>query len=91
MPETNGCACDADQAEFIEDMPMRRYVNPVSISECGCEGGCNSTRCDCKDELDEILAALCCQNQLLTDLLGALNSLTATLLSDRSAACCAGK
>jgi hypothetical protein len=55
---------------FVEDVPMCRYVNPIPV--CPGEGG---------DPETEILAALECQNQLLADILGAIQALTAVILS----------
>ncbi|MBP1736261.1 MAG: hypothetical protein H6Q60_142 [Oscillospiraceae bacterium] len=52
---------------FFEDMPMCRYVNTIPI--CPGDG----------DVEAGILAALACQNQLLADILGALNALTAAV------------
>lgn len=68
----------------MEDMPMCRYSNPIPTCEhksgCGSCGG----RSSCQEELKQILAALACQNQLLIDLLGAVNGLTAALLAERA-------
>ncbi len=64
-----------------EDVPMRRYPGPVPV-----KGGAAVHRpspCQCREELGQILSALECRNQLLVDLLGAVNGLTATLLAGR--------
>lgn len=53
-----------------EDVPMCRYTNHIPGCDCGC--GCQS---NC-----QILAALEEQNRLLTELLGAVTSLTAACL-----------
>lgn len=53
---------------------MCHYVNPIPI--CGNGNG--------GDPEGEILAALQCQNQLLVDILGAINALTAAILGGRN-------
>ncbi len=73
-----GCGCDASE-EFLEDMPMRRYRNPIPTCERKPEQESNS--CPCREELERVLDALSCQNQLLVDLLGAVNGLTAARLA----------
>lgn len=73
--------CAREPEEFVEDMPMCRYSNPIPICPCGGEG------CGCRDQDGLLLAALERQNQLLTDLLGAVNCLTAALLSGRGHPC----
>ena len=65
--------------ESLEHIPMNRYTNPIP-SCCPNLSG----RCRIQEEVcDNIMAALACQNQLLTDLLGAMNGLTAAILYDR--------
>ena len=58
--------------------PMRRYPHPIPTAACAaCSiGGC------CRDgvELTPILEQLQYQSQLLVDILGAVNSLTAAVL-----------
>lgn len=54
----------------LEEEPMKRYAHPIPYC------------IDCPtpppaDGLDRILEALACQNQLLVELLGAVNALTA--------------
>ena len=82
-----GCGCGSAAKEsieeFTEDMPMHRYTHPIPICECGCGSGAGS--CECREELEQLLAAVSCQNQLLVDLLAAVNSLTAALLTCRPA------
>lgn len=63
----------------MEDVPMTRYSNPIPVCEDMEEGAC----CSCRRELERILEALSCQNQILVDLLGAVNCLTAALLAER--------
>ena len=65
-----------------ETEPMRRYPHPIPMC-------CDSTPVtseDCSPCMNRVLEQLSCQNQLLVDLLGAVNSLTAALLarSDRT-------
>lgn len=61
--------------------PMNRYIHTIPAScpaeSCACGGGSAT--------LDRILETLCCQNQLLLDLLGAVNALTAATLNARGA------
>lgn len=75
--QPNTCGCDTSD---LEHMPMNRYANPIPTCDCGEE---RHSSCSCARELEQILAALACQNQLLVDLLGAVNGLAATLLSGR--------
>lgn len=64
----------------MEEIPMNRFTNP--IPSC-CRARCD--RCQIQPEgVDHILTALAIQNQLLIDLLGAVNGLTAALLSERT-------
>ena len=77
--ETVRRPCAKESEEFVEDMPMCRYSNPIPICTCGGEGCCGQD--------GPLLAALEHQNQLLTDLLGAVNCLTAALLSGRNHPC----
>ena len=65
--------------EPMENIPMNRYTNPIP-TRCPNQPG----RCRLPEETcDRILTALACQNQILTDLLGAVNGLTAAILYDR--------
>lgn len=62
--------------EELRDLPqerMKRYENPIPLPCC----------CPTADwtELDGVLEYLARQNQLLLDLLGAVNGLTAAVLS----------
>lgn len=74
------CGCAAGE-EFLEDVPMRRYRNPIPT--CESRPKPEHSPCACRAELEEILDALACQNQLLMDLLGAVSSLTAAFLAQR--------
>ncbi|MGM9605937.1 MAG: hypothetical protein ACI4ML_03985 [Aristaeellaceae bacterium] len=80
MEERELCGCAASE-EFLEDMPMRRYRNPIPT--CESRPKPEHSPCVCREELEEILDALACQNQLMMDLLGAVNSLTAARLAQR--------
>lgn len=65
--------------EPMEDIPMNRYTNPIPTCCPNRPGRCRFQEEAC----DHILTALACQNQILTDLLGAVNGLTAAILYDR--------
>lgn len=66
--------------DWMEQIPMNRYANPIPT--CGQKQG---DRCLIQQEgLDHILTALVSQNQILIDLLGAVNGLTAALLNGRN-------
>ena len=55
--------------------PMNRYIYPRPVSFCpGCCHGDSAA-------WDRVLETLCTQNQLLLDLTGAVNALTAAVLS----------
>ena len=71
-----GCPHPEDR---MEEMPMNRYANPIPT--CPKPSGPCRVR---QEEMDHILTALACQNQILIDLLGAVNGLTAALLYDRN-------
>lgn len=75
MPNFHSCSEDV-----MEKIPMNRYTNPIPIC---CRK--QSDRCLAQQEgFDHILTALACQNQILIDLLGAVNSLSAALLSEHN-------
>ena len=65
--------------ERLEDIPMNRYTNPIPSCCPDRSGPCRIGQ----EELDRILTALACQNQILTDLLCAVNGLTAAVLHER--------
>lgn len=58
---------------------MKRYAHPIP-----CWSGCAWPQPSAPGDLDRVLEELARQNQLLLDLLGAVNSLTAATLSIRS-------
>ncbi len=70
------CPLCEDQMEHI---PMNRYTNPIPTYPKQ-TGPCRIRQ----EEMDHILTALACQNQILIDLLGAVNSLTAALLFSKN-------
>lgn len=77
------CACARSCEDRMEDVPMCRYSNPIPT--CDANRAREPGRpCDTRCQLDQILLALNCQNQLLVDILGAVNGLTATILADRT-------
>ena len=82
MSEQEACGCAACSQSVLEDMPMRRYSNPIPT--CPRQQESEPSPCRSQDGLDQILAALACQNQLLVDLLGAVNCLTAALLAEHN-------
>ena len=63
--------------EDLTEEPMNRYIHPIPCC-CGC---CPSFWNVGTPELDRILEALARQNQLLMELLGAVNGLNAAVLS----------
>ena len=65
--------------ERLENMPMNRYINPNTMIT-RTPGGC----CGRGEEqalLEQMVELSVSQNQLLVDLLGAVNALTAALLA----------
>ena len=80
---SSSCAAVAAEEAFTaEAEPMRRYPHPIPMC---CDTAPAPTE-DCSPCMNRVLEQLSCQNQLLVDLLGAVNSLTAALLarSDRN-------
>ena len=68
----------------LEEMPMNRYASPNAVP-----GTCGCGKSRCREEeiaamLTQLVELTVCQNQLLTDLLGAVNALTAAMLSAQS-------
>jgi len=60
--------------ETMEAEPMRCWPHPIATpTACGCESKPTG-------DLGQVVELLSAQNQLLVDLLGAVNSLTAALL-----------
>lgn len=77
LSRLSSCAAPAADELTAEAEPMRRYPHPIPMS-------CDSTPVtsdDCSPCMNRVLEQLSCQSQLLVDLLGAVNSLTAALLA----------
>lgn len=70
---------DLHAEETMEAVPMNRYTNPIPTG-CPKQAGCCRVQ---QEGIDRILTALACQNQILIDLLGAVNGLTAAYLCER--------
>ena len=65
-----------------EDVPMRRYISPNAVpgtAGCGICAPCQGE--ETQSLLEQLVELSCAQNQLLCDLLGAVNALTAAMLS----------
>lgn len=76
-----GEASGAGRAAGEEEVPMKRYIHPIPLPSTACGAlGCAQAQ----ESLERALEYLACQNQLLVDLLGAVNSLTAAVLSAKS-------
>lgn len=67
--------------QAAEAEPMRRWPHPIPMACDVCSARC---ACACEDEtspaMTQVLEKLQYQNQVLTDLLAAVNSLTAAVL-----------
>lgn len=61
-----------------EEEPMNRYINPIPTPRR--QPACPTMN---QNTQDRILETLCCQNQLLLDLLAAVNALTVAMLNRR--------
>ncbi|BDF66749.1 hypothetical protein AAEU42_01235 [Pseudoflavonifractor phocaeensis] len=72
---------DAQRELEAEAEPMRRYTYPIPQPAPGL---CPASEEDLPTAMTQVLEQLACQNQLLMDLLGAVNSLTAALLCRNS-------
>lgn len=74
------CAQSIPVEELVAELePMRRYPHPIPM----CRDSSPAPAEECSPCMNRVLEQLSCQNQLLMDLLGAVNSLTAALLSGR--------
>ena len=69
----------ASSADLEQEEPMKRYSHPIPLSANSCEQEPGWS--DVQAALDRILENMANQNQILVDLLGAVNSLTAAVLS----------
>ena len=75
---SNCCHDRAQGADLpLEEEPMKRYIHPI----CCCPP--RPSDC-CEPDLDGVLEALARQNQLLLDILSAVNGLSAAVLSIQS-------
>lgn len=74
------CAAISLQDLAAEEEPMRRYPHPIPMC---CDSSPAPTE-ECSPCMNRVLEQLSCQNQLLMDLLGAVNALTAALLSGKN-------
>ena len=72
QPLPTPCPCESELRNSPEDMPMCRHSRPASH--------CRSCGCNAQGTGTAILAALEQQNCLLTELLAAVNGLTAACL-----------
>ena len=67
-----------------EDIPMNRYISPNAVPGTAVQGpwaGCQGQ--ESRAMLEQLVELTCAQNQLLCDLLGAVNALTAAMLSTK--------
>lgn len=69
----------ARQALLAEEEPMRRYSHPIS-RPAPCAAATAPVLETSGEVWTQVLEQLSCQSQLLVDLLGAVNALTAALL-----------
>ena len=68
------------EAAMEPEEPMNRYIYPLPV--CDAPAACPAAPCGCGQEtLERVLEVLAGQNQLLVDLLGAVNALTAATLA----------
>lgn len=70
----------AAQQALTQEEPMHRYPHPIPTCSTPTAASGSAASAD----LDRILEQLSCQSQLLVDLLGAVNSLTAATLSQNN-------
>ena len=71
----------AASAQASREEPMHRYSHPIpSSAPVGIPTPAVSLSSDSPAAMTQILEQLSCQSQLLVDLLGAVNSLTAAVL-----------
>ena len=76
------CVDPIPMEELVAELePMRRYPHPIPM--CCAPDPVPIPTDECSPCMNRVLEQLSCQNQLLMDLLGAVNSLTAALLSGR--------
>lgn len=68
------------------DEPMNRYISAAALSSCAVTRSCEDTCLTQQNRvlLEQLVELSAQQNQILLDLLGAVNSLTAALLTARA-------
>ena len=75
----------AASAAAAEEEPMHRYSHTIplaaSVTETAVPAGPSREELSTPAAMTQVLEQLSCQSQLLVDLLGAVNSLTAALLA----------
>lgn len=67
------------------EIPMNRYISPRALNSCcvsSCESACLAQ--ETRALLEQLVELSVTQNQLLIDLLGATNALTAATLTTRA-------
>ncbi len=75
----------AQSAPMERSEPMNRYISPTAVSSC-VSGGCYTPALLQQNQvlLEQLAELSTQQNQLLIDLVGAVNALTAALLTARA-------
>lgn len=72
----------APSAPMEAEEPMNRYIHPIPASAGRQEA--RGAGQELQAGLERVLECMACQNQLLVDILGAINALTAAVLSTQS-------
>ena len=67
-----------------DEEPMNRYIHPIPLSIPRARGDRPENCIQVQESLERVLECMACQNQLLVDILGAVNALTAAMLSSQS-------
>ncbi len=72
------------QEELVgREEPMRRWPHAIPVSTCPAQVQAQSPEADASPAMTQVLEQMQCQSQLLVDLLGAVNSLTAAVLCQK--------
>ena len=79
----SGGACSGGAAASETEVPMKRYIHPIALPAAACT---TAGSAQTQESLERVLECLAYQNQLLVDLLGAVNSLTAAMLNAKGSA-----
>lgn len=68
------------------DEPMNRYINAAALTSCAVTRNCEDLCLAQQNRvlLEQLVELSASQNQLLVDLLGAVNALTAAILTSRA-------